>query len=94
MKNTIQNPIVLILIGKDYEELTVSKVSQQYVNLSIIYRWSPDSEIKPDPYTYMPFGMGPRNCIGMRFAIEEMKIALCTILLKFRFFPVKETPVS
>ncbi len=42
----------------------------------------------------MPFGMGPRNCVGMRFAMEEMKIALCTIVKNFRFFPVAETPVN
>ena len=29
----------------------------------------------------------------MRFAMEELKIALCTILKDFRFFPVEETPV-
>ena len=42
----------------------------------------------------MPFGMGPRNCIGMRFAMEEMKIALCALVKNFRFFPVPETTVS
>jgi cytochrome P450 len=41
----------------------------------------------------MGFGAGPRNCVGMRFAMEEMKIAICTMVQKFRFFPVKETPV-
>jgi cytochrome P450 len=57
-------------------------------------RWDPESEIKPSPYVFMPFGMGPRNCVGMRFAMEEMKIALCTLVKNFRFFPVAETPVS
>ena len=41
----------------------------------------------------MAFGMGPRNCVGMRFAMEEMKIVLCTICKHFRFFCVEETPV-
>ena len=58
------------------------------------YRWDPDSDIKPNQYAFMPFVMGPRNCVGMRFAMEEMKIALCTIVKNFRFFPVPETPVS
>ena len=42
----------------------------------------------------MGFGIGPRNCIGMRFAMEEMKIAVCAIVQKFRFYSVEETPVS
>nr|CAH0107691.1 unnamed protein product [Daphnia galeata] len=55
-------------------------------------RWDSENEIKPNPYAYVPFGMGPRNCVGLRFAMEEMKIALCAMVLKFRFFPVPETP--
>ena len=56
-------------------------------------RWSPENKPKLNPYAYMPFGMGPRNCVGMRFAMEEMKIALSTVLKQFRFFPVEETLV-
>jgi hypothetical protein len=29
----------------------------------------------------------------MRFAMEELKIALCSIVKKLRFYPVEETPV-
>nr|CAH0104368.1 unnamed protein product [Daphnia galeata] len=55
-------------------------------------RWSNDNKAERNPYTFLPFGMGPRNCVGMRFALEEIKIALCTIVIQFRFFPVRETP--
>nr|QOI60672.1 p450 CYP6AE129 [Mythimna separata] len=36
------------------------------------------------PYTYMPFGDGPRICIGMRFARMQMAAGLITILKKYR----------
>ncbi|XP_032791001.2 cytochrome P450 3A14 [Daphnia magna] len=55
-------------------------------------RWNPENKAKRSPYTFMAFGMGPRNCVGMRFAMEEMKIAIATVIQKFRFFPVEETP--
>jgi cytochrome P450 len=38
--------------------------------------------------------LGPLNCIGMRFAIEELKIALCSVIKKLRIYSVDETPVT
>nr|QST15048.1 CYP360A8 protein [Diaphanosoma celebensis] len=54
-------------------------------------RWDPVNKQDRNPYAFIPFGLGPRNCVGMRFAMEELKIALCTLLLTFKFVPVKET---
>jgi cytochrome P450 len=37
-------------------------------------------EGSPPPYTFIPFGGGPRRCIGASFAIMEMKTILATVL--------------
>lgn len=47
---------------------------------------------KIDPMVYQPFGGGPRNCIGMRFALLEMKLAMAKILQHFSFAPATDTP--
>lgn len=41
-----------------------------------------------DRYAYLPFGDGPRICIGASFALQEAVIILATLLCRFRFAPV------
>ena len=76
---------------------TTTRLSQPQLIFNLIYafeiRWSNENKANMNPNAYLPFGMGPRNCVGMRFAMEEIKIALCTIVKNFRFFPTDETPV-
>ncbi|CAB3254041.1 unnamed protein product [Arctia plantaginis] len=45
-----------------------------------------------NPYVYMPFGEGPRACIGMRFAKMQMMAGLITMLKKYRFELADGTP--
>lgn len=41
-----------------------------------------------DRYAYLPFGDGPRICIGASFALQEAVIILATLLSRFKFTPV------
>lgn len=40
-------------------------------------------------YAYLPFGDGPRICIGASFALQEAVIILATLLSRFKFTPVE-----
>ncbi|XP_067674794.1 cytochrome P450 3A5-like [Haliotis asinina] len=52
-------------------------------------RWLQKSEM--DPMNYLPFGHGPRQCVGMRLAQVEMKMALARILKKIQFVASEDT---
>jgi cytochrome P450 len=41
-------------------------------------------DTKPDPYAWLPFGGGARRCLGMTFALYEMKVVLATVLTRVR----------
>ncbi|XP_046554341.1 cytochrome P450 3A5-like isoform X2 [Haliotis rubra] len=55
-------------------------------------RWDRKSEM--DPMNYLPFGHGPRQCLGMRLAQMEMKMALARILRQIQFVPAHDTLAS
>ncbi|XP_063852736.1 cytochrome P450 9e2-like [Scylla paramamosain] len=56
-------------------------------------RFSPENKATRSPMAYLPFGSGPRNCIGMRFALMEAKIAAVCLLQEFAFIPSKKTQI-
>ncbi|KXJ68076.1 hypothetical protein RP20_CCG006036 [Aedes albopictus] len=47
-------------------------------------RFSESNRSNLDMTMYMPFGAGPRNCIGSRFALMEIKAIMYALLLNFR----------
>ena len=38
-----------------------------------------------DRFAYLPFGAGPRKCIGSTFALQEATLVLAVIVRRFRF---------
>lgn len=48
-------------------------------------RFAPGLRERVDRWTYFPFGVGPRVCIGASFAIQEALVALAMLLPRFRF---------
>ncbi|MEM5470893.1 cytochrome P450 [Hoeflea sp. AS60] len=54
-------------------------------------RFLPENRGKIDRYQYLPFGVGPRICIGATFALQEAVIALGVLLSRYRFDCTSET---
>lgn len=47
-------------------------------------RFAPENQGIRDRYAYLPFGAGPRVCIGMGMALTECMVVLATLLPAFR----------
>ncbi|CAG2176806.1 unnamed protein product, partial [Oppiella nova] len=56
-------------------------------------RFMPENKHLIKPYTYLPFGVGPRNCVALRFALLELKLTLVHTLLEYRMVRCPETDV-
>uniref|UniRef100_A0A0K8TV67 unspecific monooxygenase n=1 Tax=Epiphyas postvittana TaxID=65032 RepID=A0A0K8TV67_EPIPO len=54
-------------------------------------RFTPENEANRHSAVYLPFGLGPRNCIGMRFAKVQSRVCVVKLLQKFRLEPTAHT---
>ncbi|XP_041640223.1 cytochrome P450 3A30-like isoform X2 [Cheilinus undulatus] len=56
-------------------------------------RFSKENKENIKPYSYLPFGAGPRNCIGMRMALLMVKLGLVEVLQNYSFEVCEETEI-
>jgi cytochrome P450 len=54
-------------------------------------RFLPENRGRIGRFQFLPFGAGPRVCIGATFALQEAVIALAVLMRRFRFDPTTET---
>ena len=70
---------------ENYKDPTVFKPERFLLKTN-----SPDETVR-HPFAFIPFSAGPRNCIGQKFAMMEMKIILSLLLFNFKMVPLMET---
>jgi len=58
------------------------------------YRFSPENKSKIHRFSYMPFSLGPRSCIGSTFAMMELTAALALIAREFDIVRVDDAPIE
>jgi unspecific monooxygenase len=61
-------------------------------NAFVPQRFMP-GEPAPDRFAYLPFGVGPRICVGAHFALVEATLALARIIGTFRVELIEKKPV-
>ncbi|KAH8249715.1 hypothetical protein KR032_011699 [Drosophila birchii] len=82
-KGTILN-MAIVLLG--YNERTFKDPHH--------FRPERFEEEKPGPFEYVPFSAGPRNCIGQKFALLELKTVISKLVRSFEVLPAVDELVS
>jgi cytochrome P450 len=57
-------------------------------------RFTPENKKKHKPFSYMPFGGGPRLCIGNNFALMEMQFVLAMMIKRYKFTLVEDQEID
>jgi len=85
-------------IGKGEKEIKIMKGTEIRFGVYNLHRhpkyWKDPLTFNPDrflneekihPFSYLPFGGGPRVCIGQNFALMEAKVILASFMQNFTF---------
>lgn len=59
----------------------------------LVSRFTAERRASLHPMAWLPFGAGPRNCVGLRFGMMEFKIALARVIKKYELSVCEETQV-
>jgi len=54
-------------------------------------QWAPEERSKRSPHAFQAFGQGPRACLGMRFALLELKVAVAMLVRHLELLPGSTT---
>ncbi|CAH2049665.1 unnamed protein product, partial [Iphiclides podalirius] len=56
-------------------------------------RFLPENEKEMQAFSYIPFGEGPRHCIGRRFGEQNLRFTLSTVIRNFKIQPTPNAPL-
>lgn len=76
-------PISNFNVPRGYIPIFALHRNEQFFPNPLIYdpdRFSVENQESIPPYAYIPFGMGPRNCIGERFGVVQVKLGIINFL--------------
>ncbi|XP_013173695.1 PREDICTED: cytochrome P450 6k1-like [Papilio xuthus] len=79
-------PVLINSIGMRYDPLVYPEPDK-----FIPERFLTDDGLVKKSFGFLPFGAGPRNCIGQRFAMLNLRHAIASVILKYRLQPLPDS---